>query len=114
MSTRSNNSKRSVRSNSKTRTTRSTRKTRVPAPKSDNREVFDPSKYDDRRYVNERLLDNVGFSIRREDSRHGGRNQIAIWNWANPVRGTRRIVMSLSEARSLKAFLDRELSVLAR
>jgi hypothetical protein len=115
MSTRSNtNSKRSVRSNSNTRTTRSTRTTRAPARQADVREVFDPSSYENRRYRKQHFLDSVGFSISRADSRKGGRNQIAIWNWSDGERDSQRVTMTLSEARSLKAFLDRELALRAR
>lgn len=115
MSNRSNtNSKRSVRSTNTSRTTRSTRTTRTPAPTTDIREVFDPSNYENRRYRKQHFLDSVGFSISRADSRNGGRNQVAVWSWSDGERDSQRVTMTLSEARSLKAFLDRELALRAR
>ena len=71
--------------------------------------VFSPSAYNDGVYESSHDISNMNMTIRREDTRHGGKSEVTI------TRNTGKTVsMSLSEARSLKAFLDRELAVLAR
>ena len=79
--------------------------------KKQQREVFDP-KFGV--YRKEHFLPNMGVKIRRGDTRHGDYSEIRIWNWSNDEKDSQTVSLSLSEARALKAFLDRELEVLAR
>lgn len=77
---------------------------------SKSRVVFNPKEYDEGVYENSHSLSNMNLSIRREDTRHGGTSEVTI---ARPnKKSTMRL--TLAEARSLKAFLDRELQIRAR
>jgi len=60
-------------------------------------------------YENSHEVSNLGMSIRREDTRHGGTSEIRIYR----AEGD-EVSLTLREARSLKAFLDRELELRAR
>lgn len=80
----------------------------------DTRKVFDPAEYENRTYRNEHHTSTIGAGIRRADTRRGGESRVVVWRWSTVEAPSKRFVMSLSEARSLKAFLDRELEVLAR
>lgn len=62
-------------------------------------------------YNREHRLSRIGMKIRRGDTRHGGTSNVVLWDRASAPKA---FVMSLAEARAFKAFLDRELSVLAR
>lgn len=109
-----NNSKRSTRKTTNTRsTTRTNRSTRTRNTDQD-RDVFDPSQYETRIYRKERRLKTIGVGIRRGDTRHGDYSRVVVWRWATDENPSQRFTMSLSEARSLKSFLDRELQVRAR
>ena len=94
-------SSRNSKSTSKT-TRKSTRKARP---------VFDATQGV---YRKERTLSRVGMGIRRGDTRHGGTSQVVVWKYTDSDGPSNRFVLSLSEARSLKSFLDAELAVLAR
>lgn len=76
-------------------------------------DVFRPSDYEGRAYESEHATQNIQMAVRREDTRHGGKSEVVI---AANRPGTMNEVISLSlaEARSLKAFLDRELRMKAR
>jgi len=66
-------------------------------------------------YENTHTTKRLEMAIRREDTRHGGVSEVVIL--AEPRQGDLRsevISLTLSEARSLKAFLDRELKTKAR
>lgn len=65
-------------------------------------------------YKRERKLSRIGMGIRRGDTRHGDFSNVVLWKPTDSDGPSRRFVMSLAEARAFKAFLDRELSVLAR
>ena len=65
-------------------------------------------------YRRERKLSRIGMGIRRGDTRHGDYSNVVLWKPTDSDGPSRRFVMSLAEARAFKAFLDRELSVLAR
>lgn len=90
---------------------RTTTNTRKATGRDPNRTIFRPSDHDGV-YESDRSLQNVGFSIRREDTRHGGTSNVTVYRG----RGKSRTAMqlTLSEARALKSFLDRELQVRAR
>ncbi len=60
-------------------------------------------------YENSHEVSNLGMSIRREDTRHGGTSEVRIYR----AEGD-EVSLTLREARSLKAFLDRELELRAR
>lgn len=75
-------------------------------------EVFRPSEYEGRAYESEHSTSRIQMAVRREDTRHGGRSEVVIA--ANRGRNDEMISLSLSEARSLKSFLDRELRMKAR
>lgn len=94
--------------NSKRNTTNSTRK---PTGRDPNRTIFRPADHDGA-YESNRKLQRVGFSIRREDTRHGGTSNVTVYRG----RGGSRTAMelTLSEARSLLSFLEQELEVRAR
>lgn len=94
--------------NSKRNTTNSTRNSTGRDP---NRTVFRPADHDGT-YESSRKLQRVGFSIRREDTRHGGTSNVTVYRG----RGGSRTAMelTLSEARSLLSFLEQELEVRAR
>lgn len=77
--------------------------------------VYNPADHQDGIYENTHSTKRLEMAIRREDTRHGGVSEVVIL--ANPREGNMRgevISLSLSEARSLKAFLDRELKTKAR
>jgi hypothetical protein len=79
---------------------------------TDNRRVWRPADSEDGVYQNTHRITRIGMGIRREDTRHGGKSLVYLWK---PKKGkSRRFTLSLAEARSLKAFLDRELQTLAR
>jgi hypothetical protein len=79
---------------------------------SNDRNVFRPADYENGTYVNTHRITRIGMGIRREDTRHGGQSLVYLWK---PKKGkNRRFTLSLAEARSLKAFLDRELEIRAR
>jgi hypothetical protein len=65
-------------------------------------------------YRRERKLSRIGMGIRRGDTRHGDTSNVVLWKPTDSDGPSRRFVMSLAEARAFKAFLERELSVLAR
>lgn len=65
-------------------------------------------------YKRERKLSRIGMGIRRGDTRHGDTSNVVLWKPTDSDGPSRRFVMSLAEARAFKAFLDKELSVLAR
>ena len=65
-------------------------------------------------YKRERKLSRIGMGIRRGDTRHGDFSNVVLWKPTDSDGPSRRFVMSLAEARAFKAFLERELSVLAR
>jgi hypothetical protein len=65
-------------------------------------------------YRRERKLSRIGMGIRRGDTRHGDYSNVVLWKPTDSDGPSRRFVMSLAEARAFKAFLDRELSTLAR
>jgi hypothetical protein len=92
-------------------TNRSTTSTRKATGRDPNRVIFDVSDYDGT-YESSRKLQKVGFTIRREDTRHGGTSNVTVYRG----RGGSRTAMhlTLSEARSLLSFLDRELTPRAR
>jgi len=94
--------------NSKRNTNTTTRKATGRDP---NRVIFRPADHDGT-YESSRKLQRVGFSIRREDTRHGGTSNVTVYRG----RGGSRTAMelSLSEARSLLSFLEQELEVRAR
>lgn len=77
-------------------------------------EVFDPSEYDGGVYKSERKLKRIGMGIRRGDTRHGDYSNVVLWKPKDQDGPSRRFVMTLSEARAFKAFLDRELETRAR
>lgn len=64
-------------------------------------------------YRREHRTQNMGMGFRRGDTRHGGNSSVVVWERDFP--GENKVfVMTLAEARSLHAFLDRELRTLAR
>jgi hypothetical protein len=76
------------------------------------RNVFRPADHENGTLVNTHRISRIGMGIRREDTRHGGTSLVYLWK---PKKGkSRRFTLSLAEARSLKAFLDRELEIKAR
>lgn len=99
MSTRNNSNKNSNRTNTTRRNTT---------------EVFDPADYDRGVYKRERKLKRIGMGIRRGDTRHGDYSNVVLWKPNDSTGPSRRFVMTLSEARAFKAFLDRELETRAR
>ena len=90
---------------------RNTNSTRKPTGRDPNRTIFRPADHDGA-YESNRKLQRVGFSIRREDTRHGGTSNVTVYRG----RGGSRTAMelTLSEARSLLSFLEQELEVRAR
>jgi hypothetical protein len=108
-------SKRNNTTNS-TRTTRSTSNTSSSRNVRSNSDVqvFDPAEYDRGVYKRERKLKRIGMGIRRGDTRHGDYSNVVLWKPTDSDGPSRRFVMTLSEARAFKAFLDRELEVRAR
>ena len=107
MSSRNTNNNRSNRTANTTRPTSTrTQKRQV--------EVFDPADYDGGVYKSERKLKRIGMGIRRGDTRHGDYSNVVLWKPRDEDGPSRRFVMTLSEARAFKAFLDRELEVRAR
>jgi len=77
-------------------------------------QVFDPADYDRGVYKRERKLKRIGMGIRRGDTRHGDYSNVVLWKPTDSDGPSRRFVMTLSEARAFKAFLDRELETRAR
>jgi len=78
-------------------------------------QTYNPADHEDGIYENTHSTKRLEMAIRREDTRHGGVSEVVIL--AEPRQGELRkevISLSLSEARSLKAFLDRELKTRAR
>lgn len=65
-------------------------------------------------YKREHRLNRIGMGIRRGDTRHGGTSNVVLWKPTDAAGPARRFVLTLSEARALKAFLERELQMLAR
>jgi hypothetical protein len=61
-------------------------------------------------YESSHEVKGYGVQIRRGDTRHGGESFVKIYGRGD----NEEVMLSLREARSLKAFLDRELQVLAR
>ncbi len=76
-------------------------------------DVFRPSDYEGGAYESEHSTSRIQMAVRREDTRHGGRSEVVIAA-TNGNRSREMISLSLSEARSLKSFLDRELRMKAR
>lgn len=101
-------SKRNSNTNNSTRSTTSTREATGRDP---NRVIFDVADYDGI-YESTRKLQRVGFTIRREDTRHGGTSNVTVYRGRGGSRTA--LHLTLSEARSLLSFLDRELQVRAR
>jgi hypothetical protein len=95
-------------SSRKTNTRRNTNTTRKVTREVE-REVFDPSQHDGGVYERQHRTRYVGMRIRRGDTRHGDTSNVVLWR-----NGSRRLKLSLAEARAFKAFLDRELNVMAR
>lgn len=62
-------------------------------------------------YENSHEVSGYGVQIRRGDTRHGGESFVKIYGRGSDADA---VTLSLREARSLKAFLERELTVLAR
>ncbi len=99
--------------NTNNRSNRSVRPTSTRTPKRVV-ETFDPADYDGGVYKSERKLKRIGMGIRRGDTRHGDYSNVVLWKPKDEEGPSRRFVMTLSEARAFKAFLDRELEVRAR
>jgi hypothetical protein len=98
-----------------TKSNRSTRNTSTRSTGRDpNRTVFDPTDYDRGVYKVERKLKRIGMGIRRGDTRHGDYSNVVLWKPKDARGDSRRFTLTLSEARSLQAFLNRELQVRAR
>lgn len=72
--------------------------------------VFNPADYENGVYENMHSTKNITMGIRRGDTRHGDYSNISI----RRNSGVEQMCLTLSEARSLKAFLDRELQIKAR
>jgi len=87
--------------------TRSTTSARTTTRRT-SKKVFDAKKGV---YENAHSAKGYGVQIRRGDTRHGGESFVKIYG----AGGTSETVtLTLRDARSLKAFLDRELEMLAR
>lgn len=97
-----------------TKSNRSTRNTKRTTGRDPNRTVFDPTDHDRGVYKVERKLKRIGMGIRRGDTRHGDYSNVVLWKPKDAQGESRRFVLTLSEARAFKAFLDRELEVRAR
>lgn len=85
---------------------------------TDSREVFTATEFENGTYENVHRLQNVGMKIQRQNTRKGrGKSFVSVWRYSNK-NGVRRktfnISLTLQEARSLRAFLERELETLAR
>lgn len=93
MSNRTSATRRSVKSNTARRSAK---------------KVFDAKKGV---YENSHEVTGFGVQIRRDDTRHGGESFVRIYGRGSD---SDTVTLSLREARSLKAFLERELTVLAR
>ena len=93
--------------------TRSNRPVTTSTPKRQV-ESFDPADYDTGVYKSERKLKRIGMGIRRGDTRHGDYSNVVLWKPKDNEGPSKRFVMTLSEARAFKAFLDRELEMRAR
>lgn len=97
-----------------TKSTRSTRNTKRTTGRDPSRTVFDPSEHDRGVYKVERKLKRIGMGIRRGDTRHGDYSNVVLWKPKDAQGDSRRFTLTLSEARSLQAFLNRELEIRAR
>jgi hypothetical protein len=80
--------------------------------KKNRRNVYNVSKNGS--YRREHRIAGMGMGLRRGDTRHGGKSSLVIWERDFPAGENKVFVMSLAEARSLYAFLERELRTLAR
>lgn len=90
------------------RTSATTRRSVSNTTRRNAKKVFDAKKG---AYESSHELSGYGVQIRRGDTRHGGESFVKIYS----AGGTQQAVtLTLREARSLKAFLERELTVLAR
>ena len=76
--------------------------------RSSSKKVFDAKKGV---YENMHEATNYGVQIRRGDTRHGGESFVKIYGAGD---SSQTVTLTLRDARSLKAFLDRELQMLAR
>lgn len=76
--------------------------------RSSSKKVFDAKKGV---YENMHEATNYGVQIRRGDTRHGGESFVKIYGGGD---ASQAVTLTLRDARSLKAFLDRELQMLAR
>lgn len=74
------------------------------------RSVFKPGQHENRTYERLHELKDLSFGIRRGDTRHGDYSAVVVAD----RRGDVSFEMTLAEARSFKAFLERELEVRAR
>ena len=79
---------------------------------NNNRRVYNVTKRGP--YKRDRKLNRIGMGIRRGDTRHGGFSGVILWQSKKNTGKSRSFVMTLAEARALKAFLERELQTLAR
>jgi hypothetical protein len=79
---------------------------------NNNRRVYSVSKSGP--YKRDRKLRRIGMGIRRGDTRHGGFSGVILWQSKQKTGKSRSFVLTLAEARALKAFLERELQTLAR
>jgi len=62
-------------------------------------------------YENAHEAKGYGVQIRRGDTRHGGESFVRIYGSGD---SSQTVTLTLRDARSLKAFLERELQMLAR
>lgn len=79
--------------------------------KSTNRSVYNVTKNGPYRRFHK--LRRLAMAISRGDTRHGGTSKVELW-MPTDDGSAKKIAMSLAEARSLRAFLERELQTLAR
>ena len=86
----------------------STRSSATRSTTRSSKKVFDAKKGV---YENVHEATNYGVQIRRGDTRHGGDSFVKIYS---PGDADSTVTLSLREARSLKSFLERELTMLAR
>ena len=90
------------------RTSVTTRRSSSSTTRRNAKKVFDAKKG---AYENSHELSGYGVQIRRGDTRHGGESFVKIYSSGDSEQA---VTLTLREARSLKAFLERELTVLAR
>jgi len=86
----------------------STRSSATRSTTRSSKKVFDAKKGV---YENVHEATNYGVQIRRGDTRHGGESFVKIYGGGETAQA---VTLTLRDARSLKAFLDRELQMLAR